>query len=272
MWVYRDVPYLVSEWVDPNLVSMDIYTPVSRGPHPIIVMIHGGAWRGGDKDTPSVSGTKSLFFTSKNFIFISINYRLSPGVTYPVHVKDVTEALVWIINNIPAYGGDPQQLYVMGHSSGGQLAALVATDERYLAVYGMKPDVLRGIILLDAAGLDIPATMSPDSSYMYEMAFGTDPLVWADASPVNHVAPGKGIPPFLVCISGQIPEWTETGRQFANKLFAAGIPVRLIAALDKTHNSIVDDVGTPFDPVTGNILEFIQTIMSPARPSLLARR
>jgi arylformamidase len=107
---------------------------------------------------------------------------------------------------------------------------------------------------------------------MYEMAFGTDPRVWAEASPVNHVTPGKGTPPFLVCISGQIPEWTETGRQFANKLFAAGIPVRLIAALDKTHNSIVEDVGTPFDPVTGDILEFIQTIMSPARPSLLARR
>jgi acetyl esterase/lipase len=64
MWVYRDIPYLVSEWVDPNLVSMDIFTPVSQGPHPVIVMIHGGAWRGGDKDTPVISGTKSFFFTS----------------------------------------------------------------------------------------------------------------------------------------------------------------------------------------------------------------
>jgi arylformamidase len=272
MWAYKDIPYFNSKWIDPKLVSLDIYTPVSRRPHPIIVMIHGGAWRGGDKNTPGVSGTKSLFFTSKDYIFVSINYQLSPEVIHPTHVKDVTEALVWIINNIQAYGGDPQQVYVMGHSSGGQLAALVATDERYLAVYGMKPNILRGVILLEAAGLDIPATMSPSSAFMYETAFGTDPTVWADASPINHVASGKGTPPFLVCISGQISEWTGTGQQFVTKLSAAGIPAQLVVDLDKTHNSINDDIGTPSDLVTGDILAFIKANAPLVRPGQPVRR
>jgi arylformamidase len=272
MWAYKDIPYLNSEWIDPKLVSLDIYTPVSRRPHPVIVMIHGGAWRGGDKDTPAVAGTKSLFFTSKNYIFVSINYQLSPDVIHPTHVKDVTLALVWILNNIAAYGGDPQQLYLMGHSSGGQLAALVATDESYLAVYGLKPNILRGVILLEAAGLDIPATMSPSSTFMYETAFGSAPRIWADASPINHVAPGKDTPPFLVCISGQISEWTGTGQQFATKLNAAGIPAELVVDMDKTHNSINEDIGTPSDHITDYILAFMQTNAPLVHPGPPIRR
>jgi arylformamidase len=272
MWAYQDIPYRQVDGVDPYLLSLDIYKPASLGPHPVIVMIHGGAWRGGQKDTAVVAGTKSLFFTSQSFIFVSINYRLSPEVIHPVQVEDVAAALAWIINNIPEYDGDPQWVYVMGHSSGGHLAALVATDERYLASYGLKPDIFRGVILLDAAGLDIPATMSPSSTFMYETAFGTNPKTWADASPINHVAPGKNTPPFLVCVGGQIPEWKETGQQFAIKLNEVGVLVRLVNILDKTHNAMNDDVGIPFDPLTENIMAFIQATMSLAHTSLSAWR
>jgi arylformamidase len=258
--------------VDPNLVSLDIYTPTSQGSHPVIVMIHGGSWKGGDKDTAAVSGTKSLFFTSKNFIFISINYRLSPDVIYPVHAEDVAAALAWIVNNIPLYGGDLQQLYVMGHSSGGQLAALVSTDGRYLAVYGLTPAALRGVILLDAAGLDIPAAMSASTTFMFETAFGANPAVWVDASPINHVAPEKDTPPFLVCTSGQDPAWSETGQEFEIKLIAASVHARLVVDLDKTHNAMNDDIGTPDDPLTKQVLEFIETNTPSERPSLLTWR
>ena len=152
MQVFKDIPYLQEAGVAPNLLSLDIYTPASYGAYPVIVMVHGGSWRSGDKDTSEVSGTKSQFFTNNGFVFVSINYRLSPVVIYPEQVEDVAAALAWVYQHISGYGGDPGQLYVMGHSAGGQLAALVATDQRYLAIYDMKPGDLSGVILLDAAG------------------------------------------------------------------------------------------------------------------------
>jgi acetyl esterase/lipase len=266
MRVYKDIPYQQIAGVDPNLLSLDIYTPISYGTHPVIVMIHGGGWRGGQKDTLFVAGIKSQFFTSKNIVFVSINYRLSPNVIHPVHVEDVAAALAWVYLHIPDYGGDPRYLYVMGHSSGAHLAALVATDERFLSLNGMRPNIIRGVILLDAAGLDIPGTMSPSFSYMYTTAFGTNPDIWADASPSNHVAPGKGIPPFLICVASQIPAFSQSSQQFAIKLNAAGIPVRLVIALDETHSSINDDIGTLFDPVTEYIISFVRATISPTRP------
>ena len=255
--VYKDIPYRQVNGVDPELLSLDIYMPASPGPHPVIVMIHGGSWSGGDKDTLVVSGTKSQFFTDNDLVFVSINYRVSPQVLYPVQVQDVAAALAWVTKHIGDYGGDAGKRYVMGHSAGGQLAALVATDERYLAVYKLKPSMLRGVILLDSAGLDIPGTMSDSLKFMYTTAFGENPDTWKQASPVNHVAAGKGIPPFLVTYSYQVAPFALSSQEFAGKLADAGVTVREYGAQDKTHTSINDDVGKPGDPVTDQILQFL---------------
>ena len=255
--VYKDIPYKQIAGVDPGLLSLDIYTPASTGPHPVMVMIHGGSWRGGDKDTLVVSGTKSQFFTDDDMVFVSINYRVSPQVMFPVQVQDVASALEWVSLHIGDYGGDAGKLYVMGHSAGGQLAALVATDEQYLGTYDIKPSDLSGVILLDAAGLDIPGTMRDSLKFTYTTAFGENPHTWMKASPVNHVAAGKGIPPFLVTYSYQVMPYTLSSQEFAGKLAAAGVRVHEYGAQDKTHASINDDVGKSGDPVTDQILRFL---------------
>jgi acetyl esterase/lipase len=265
MQAYTDIPYLQEDGVDPNLLSLDIYKPISTGTHPVIVMIHGGSWSGGDKSTLVVAGTKSQFFTKKGYVFVSVNYRLSPAVLYPEHVEDVAAALAWDFQHISDYGGDPGELFVMGHSAGAQLAALVVTDARYLAIYDMKPDNLSGIILLDAAGLDIPGTMSHSLAFMYTTAFGNNPNTWKKASPVNYVAPGKGIPPFLVCYTFQVVPFTQSSQEFASKLASAGVNVREYAAADKTHDSINDDIGTLNDPVTEMIILFLNKTLGRAQ-------
>jgi len=242
--VYLDIPYLQEAGVDPDLLSLDIYTPASNGAHPVIVMIHGGSWRSGNKGSGAVTAPKPQFFTNNGFVFISINYRLSPAVIYPEQVEDVAAALAWVHQHIGAYGGDPWQLYVMGHSAGGQLAALVATDDRYLAIHDMKPSDLSGVILLDAAGLDIPGTMSPSLSFTYTTAFGNDPETWKEASPINYVAPDKGIPPFLVCYTFQVVPFTQSSQEFASLLAYAGVKVWSYAAANKNAQLDHDDVGT----------------------------
>ncbi|MGD0879620.1 MAG: alpha/beta hydrolase [Anaerolineales bacterium] len=256
--IFKNIPYLQKAGVDPNLLSLDIYTPASEGLHPVIVMIHGGSWSGGDKDTVMVSSTKSQFFTNNGIVFVSINYRLSPAVTYPEHAEDVAAALAWVSMHIRDYGGDPGELFVMGHSAGAQLAALVATDARFLSIYNIKPSDLRGVILLDAAGLDIPGTMSPTLTPMYTNAFGTNPLTWAEASPVTYIAPDKGIPPFLVTYTFQVTPFTQSSQEFAGKLETAGVTVWEYGISLDTHDSINDNVGTLYDPVTNLIMIFME--------------
>ena len=254
MMVYSDIPYAQLGGVDPNLLSLDVYTPLSGpAPFPVVVMVHGGSWREGDKRSLTVSGTKSAFFTSHGCIFISINYRLAPDAMYPAPVQDVAAALAWVHRYIGRYGGDSGRVYLMGHSAGGQLAALVATDESYLSAHALDLKVLAGVILLDAVGLDIPSEMNPQSQSMFEAAFGSDPLVWGEASPLTHVAPGKSIPPFLIFYASM----GSTSQAFADALTPAGVKNWLVPEPDKTHASITADIGLPGDPVTARIMEFL---------------
>lgn len=263
--VYKDIPYLQEAGVDPALLSLDIYTPAAYGAHPVIVMIHGGSWRGGNKGAGAVAATMPQFFTNNGFVFIGINYQLSPAVIYPEHVEDVAAALAWVYQHIRAYGGDPGQLYVMGHSAGGQLAALVATDDRYLAIYNMKLSDLSGVILLDAAGLDIPGTMLPSLSFTYTTAFGHDPETWKEASPIYYVAPHKGIPSFLVCYTFQVVPFAQSSQEFASLLAYAGVKVWSYVAANKTHDSINDDIGSLYDPVTSMIMLFLEETLPSTR-------
>ncbi len=266
MMVYQDIPYAQIEGVDPNLLSLDIYTPLAGGPgtpppagdDPVLVMIHGGSWRDGDKKTAAVAGLESQVFTSHGIIYVSLNYRLAPAAKYPAPAQDVAAALAWIHTYIGHYGGDPGRIYVIGHSAGGQLAALVATDERYLAAHGLKLESLRGVILLEGVGLDIPAMIAPDTQPMFENAFGTDPAVWREASPLVHVSAGKGIPPFLLFVAGEDGKAGPTSQEMAAALTAAGIQSWLVTAEGRSHATILTGIGSPGDPVTARILEFLE--------------
>jgi arylformamidase len=124
-------------------------------------------------------------------------------VQHPAHVEDVANALKWIIDNIASYGGDPKRIFLMGHSAGAHLAALVTADEEYLNKLGKSPAMLSGVVLLDSAGYDIPRNLddladSPFPRPIYEGAFGKNRQTSIQTSPVQYVKRGKTLPPFLV--------------------------------------------------------------------------
>jgi acetyl esterase/lipase len=256
-----DIPYAVTEGVDPNLLSLDVYAPSGAKDLPVILMIHGGGWANGDKANRDVGINKANYFTSLGYIYVSINYRLSPDVQHPAHIEDVASAVSWVLENIGDYGGDPSRVTVMGHSAGAHLAALVSTDESYLAAHGHSLSELSGVILLDGAGYDIPSALNDlyqpgRLTKMYTDAFDTDPAVWADASPVIHVAAGKGIPPTLILYTGREAAVAESD-ELAGVLKVAGVPVWRYLAEDKTHASINRDIGKSGDEVTEQIRLFL---------------
>ena len=242
--VYRNIPYAKVAGVDPNLLSLDVYAPKGSTPRPVVVMIHGGGWQIGDKAHPSIGESKARLFVGHNFVYVAINYRLSPAVSHPTHVRDVAKALAWVADNISKYSGDPGRIYVMGHSSGAHLAALVATDGSYLRKEGHSLNTIKGAIILDAGALDIPRVMNGGlegrGQEFYSAAFGNNPRTWADASPSHHVSAGKGIPPMLVFYVNR-ERSADSSRDFVRLLKSAGVPAAAVEVPGKGHSELNRD-------------------------------
>jgi arylformamidase len=262
-----NIPYARMSGVDPNLLSLDIYRPKSSSTSaqqtnkPVVVMVHGGGWRTGDKGNVSQGRQKASFFTGHGFVYVSVNYRLSPEVQHPAHVEDVARALAWIVDHIASYGGDPKRIFLMGHSAGAHLAALVTADEAYLNKLGKSPAMLSGVILLDSAGYDLSHNLDEFSDSLlprpiYEGAFGKDRQTWIQASPLQYVKRGKILPPFLVFHTGR--ESSEAiSKEFVEALQEAKTPAAAVLAKGKTHRTLNRDIGQQKDGPSGLILEFL---------------
>src|SRR5262245_55807887 len=148
--VQRDIPYAELKHAKQTL---DVYAPLAAKNHPVAIWIHGGGWHSGDK---SDVGSKPQAFVDRGFVFISINYRLWPSVTIRQIAEDVAQAIRWTHDHAAKHGGDPKRLFVMGHSAGAQLAALVCTDERYLKAEKLSFAVIKGCVPVDGDTYDLP--------------------------------------------------------------------------------------------------------------------
>jgi arylformamidase len=211
--VVQDQVYATVDGVDPSLLSLDYYLPAraSCEPLPIVVWVHGGAWAIGDKGNGMTD--KVALVNGQGWILASVNYRLSPDtpsddparVMYPDHPTDVARALAWLRSHGDELGADVSRMAILGHSAGAHLVALVGTDESFLEAEGESLASIRCVGSFDTESYDVPAALASASAQqqaILENAFGTDPVVQAEASPINHVTPDKGIPPFSIATRG----------------------------------------------------------------------
>ncbi len=266
---HRDIVYRAVDGVDPNFVSLDVYEPIRPAdcpPAPVMIWVHGGGWRVGDKTYTMTD--KSTWFNAAGWVLVSVNYRLSPfsldlsdpdRVAYPVHEEDTAAAVAWVRDHASDYGADPGAISLMGHSAGASIVATLATDERFLASHGVDLGDLVCTVALDTAAYDVAwqAVDGPNPD-LYLNAFGTDPAVWDDASPVTHVEAGKGIPRFLVVTRGS-PARIGRADEFAQALRDAGVDTEVLVARGLDHAGVTLAVGAPDDgivtPVLGDFLE-----------------
>jgi arylformamidase len=244
---------------------LDVYAPVGAKNLPVVFWIHGGGWQTGDK---SMVALKPKAFMDAGFVFVSINHRLLPTVEMGAITRDVASALGWTHKNIATHGGDPTRVFVMGHSSGGQLAALMCTDDRYAKAEGFSLTMIKGCVPVDADTFDIPAIIEvaetrarvhhlPMPTYGHRQKFGDDPAKHRDFSAVTHVARNKSIPPFLILHIAGHPDTTAQARRMAAVLEGAAISVKVVAGRETTHASINDNIGTANDPVTKELFAFV---------------
>jgi acetyl esterase/lipase len=244
---------------------LDVYAPRDAKNLPVVFWIHGGGWQQGDKTGVQV---KPQAFVDKGFVFVSTNYRLLPDVDMGTIIRDIAQSIGWVHNHISEHGGDPRRMFVMGHSAGAQLAALVCTDERYLKAEGVPLTDIKGCVPVDGDTYDVPAIIEtaetrwrvhdlPPAKFGHREKFGNDPAKHRDFSAVTHVASNKGIPAFLIVHVAGHPDTTAQAQRLANALKEASVPVKVYGGRETTHNKINADLGLPDDPGTKALFEFV---------------
>jgi len=261
-----------------RLNQLDVYRPdgaAAGDDRPVIVYVHGGGWRRGDKGF-GVADKVSLF-TGAGYVFASVNYRLSPDPPDPAHPPDrirfpdqpddVGEAIGWIDRNVSAYGGDPSRMILIGHSAGAQLVALVATDPGYVRRWGVDPRHLVGAVPLDGV-YDIVSQASGPRRALFYNAFATPAEnavddAWALASPVRFADPGD--PEMLVVTQDDLPPRIAGSTALATAL---GPGRGTVLTVPYDHGGINGAVGAADDPAgeTDAIMAFIDAALGAARP------
>lgn len=218
----------------------DVYLPADARDAPVIFMVHGGAWKIGDKEMSRVVDAKVARWVSRGFIFVSTNYRMLPGAPVDVQLQDVARALATAQQQAPGWGGAPRRFVLMGHSAGAHLVALLGAAPRYPGDPLLQP--VLGTVALDSAAMDVSAIMSQRHLPLYDQPFGTDPAYWRAMSPINALAGGAA--PLLSVCSTRRDDSCRQADGFAARARQLDIRAEVLRQ-DLSHGEINAQLGQP---------------------------
>src|SRR5262249_23495909 len=151
--------------------------PKGKSGYPVVVLVHGGAWMMGDNRCCGLYSSVGKFLASRGVGAVLPNYRLSPGVRHPEHVKDIARAVAWTRAHIAEYGGRPDRLFLAGHSAGAHLVSLLATDETYLNAEGLRIADIKGVIAVSGVYRIPPGTLELSLGGITPAALRLDEIV-----------------------------------------------------------------------------------------------
>ena len=217
--------------------KLDIYRPANvNSAAPVVVFFYGGNWTTGERADYAFVGRA---LASRGIVVVIPDYRLYPEVRYPDFLDDSAQAVAWAAKNIARYGGDPNNLFLMGHSAGAYNAAMLALDERWLRKQGLSSKALSGWIGL-AGPYDFLPVENPTARPVFHF-----PNTPADSQPVNHLD-GGALPALLIAASKDslVNPVRNTGG-LANRLRARGVPVKEIYYDGVSHTTLVASIAAP---------------------------
>lgn len=248
--VERNVPY-------GNLASqtLDVFRPASASGAPLLLMVHGGGWRRGDKSAEGVVRNKVQHWVGRGWVVVSVNYRVLPEADPLTQADDISRALGYAQKHARGWGADPARFVLMGHSAGAHLVSLLTADPALASRHGGSPWL--GTVSLDSAAFDVESIMRGRHYGLYDQAFGRDPVYWRDASPTQRLK-GKPVAPMLVVCSTRRADSCPQGSGFAAKAESFGGRVSVLP-VDLSHgdaNMLVGAAG----PLTDQIDAFLRTV------------
>ncbi len=237
--------------------KLDIYSPVDADlehPKPVILFVHGGSWQRGDKNQYLFVGES---FTQAGYVVAVMNYRLAPAHIYPDYVQDVALAVQYLAGQVQAYGGDPQQLVLLGHSAGAFNVVAAANDQRFLDAVNIPVSQIKAVV-----GIAGPY------SFVIKEHPDTIPAFAENANPDDVMADRQvreGAPPHLLMIASK-DDLVSHGNtlRMAKVLRKKKVPVQIHMITGTNHISIMACVATRlawYKPTRKVVLKYLQSVL-----------
>ena len=245
---------------------LDVYLPRdASGPAPVIVFFYGGNWNSGKRSDYLFVGEA---LASRGFVAVLPDYRLYPEVRFPEFLDDCAQAVRWSFENIAQFGGDPQRVFLMGHSAGAYNAAMLALDPQYLRAAGVDPGRIRGLI-----GLAGPYDFLPVTGPVARQVFGY-PDTPITTQPIQFASSAS--PPALL-ITAEDDDAVDPGnsKRLAARLRKEGVPVREIVYRGIGHRALVGAMAAHlrgFAPVREDVAAFVNGVSQAGRADGVNRR
>lgn len=234
--------------------TLDVYIPAGAKDAPVIFMVHGGAWQGGDKARPAEFENKVAHWGAKGFVFISANYRTLPENRPVGQAQDVKAALLFSQENVREWGGSPEKFILMGHSAGAHLISLVSSQNAAAAESGLTPWL--GTVSLDTTYDLVKSMTSPNPPELYKRVFSENPDYWEKASPFYSLT--DKLPPFLAVCSTRSDTLCVQAEHFLEKVESLG-GYGEILAVDLSHNEINSELGKE-NCLTSRVDDFLKKL------------
>jgi acetyl esterase/lipase len=232
--------------------KLDIYTPLGEASNlPVVIFYYGGSWQSGRRQYYSFVAEA---LTSRGFSVVIPDYRIYPEAKFPDFVEDGAAAFAWVHENISRFGGDPGKIFLMGHSAGAYIAAMLSLDSQYLHKFGLSPGDVRGFIGMAGAYDFLPLKWSN----LIKIFGGSDGI--PATQPINFVT--ASAPPALLLhgATDKIVLASNT-RNLAQRLREAGRPIVEIIYPHYKHLTILLYLASFLqegEPVMQDVANFIQ--------------
>lgn len=207
----------------------------------VIIFIHGGSWSSGKKETYWWLGRN---LAKNNIVTATINYPLAPGATFKEMAIASAQAVKWVKDNISTYDGNPNRIFLMGHSAGGHLCELINADSEYFKAVNID-NPIKGVILNDAFGLDMEEYLikaEKDDGYIdFLRTFSADQKIWQIGSPLFYMKNIKN-PHLIFYGSKTYPAIQIQSERIYKSLIAQNVPVKLEVIKDKKHVGMISQM------------------------------
>jgi acetyl esterase/lipase len=252
--ISRDLPYGADE-----RHRLDIFRPESPSTSrlPVLLFVHGGAYVGGDKHiegSPFYSNI-GVWAARHGMVGVNMTYRLAPRHTFPAAQLDIATAVQWVRQNIAGFGGDPERVFLMGHSAGASHAALYVAHPPFHARDGAG---IAGAIFVSAF-YDLPQVTGTGSFRQYH---GTDATILVQRSPLPGLLRTK-LPMLFAVAEYDTPDFNQQADILRTAFCAQGSCPQLLVLPKHSHMSEIYSFGTDDRMLTDAVRAFVQRVGSP---------